>query len=71
MKGTSGSGNAQRYDFRGKPNNGTIAVSVLNNKITLVRNPYPSAIDALAYIHDTENASVISGALFIGNKTLI
>lgn len=64
MKGTNGSGNTQRYDFRGKPNNGTIGVTVLNNKFTLVGNPYPSAIDAMAYIHDPENASIISGTLY-------
>lgn len=64
MKGTTGSGGAQRYDFRGKPNTGTISVSVLNNQYTLVGNPYPSALDALAYIHDTENASVINGTLY-------
>ena len=64
MKGTLGSGNAQRYDFRGKPNNGTIEVNVLNNQFTLVGNPYPSAIDAVAYIHDPENASIISGTLY-------
>ena len=63
MKGTAGSGYAQQYDFRGKPNNGTIGVSVLNNQITLVGNPYPSALDALAYIHDPENAAVITGTL--------
>tara|TARA_R110002126_G_scaffold142867_1_gene288931 strand:- start:102 stop:1781 length:1680 start_codon:yes stop_codon:yes gene_type:complete len=64
MKGTIGSGDAQRYDFRGKPNNGTIAVSVLNNQFTLVGNPYPSALDAVAYIHDTQNAAVINGTLY-------
>ena len=63
MKGTAGSGDAQRYDFRGKPNNGTIDVSVANNKLTLVGNPYPSALDALAYIHDPQNAAVITGTL--------
>lgn len=63
MKGTAGSGDAQRYDFRGKPNNGTISVSVLNNQFTLVGNPYPSAMDALAYIHDTDNAAAITGTL--------
>ena len=47
MKGTAGSGDAQRYDFRGKPNNGTISVSVENNQFTLTGNPYPSALDAL------------------------
>ena len=64
MKGTLGSGDAQRYDFRGKPNNGTTAINVLNGEYTLVGNPYPSAMDALAYIHDTENASVITGTLY-------
>jgi hypothetical protein len=64
MKGTVGSGNSQRYDFRGKPNNGTIAVNVAANQFTLVGNPYPSAMDALAYIHDVENSSVINGTLY-------
>ncbi|WP_298344147.1 T9SS type A sorting domain-containing protein [uncultured Algibacter sp.] len=64
MKGTIGSGDAQRYDFRGKPNNGTIAVSVLTNQYSLVGNPYPSAMDAVAYIHDTQNAATITGTLY-------
>ncbi|AXP81992.1 hypothetical protein CJ739_2927 [Mariniflexile rhizosphaerae] len=64
MKGTLGSSDAQRFDFRGKPNNGTIAVNVSNNTQTLVGNPYPSAMDAFAYIHDTENAAVITGTLY-------
>ncbi|NMH86078.1 T9SS type A sorting domain-containing protein [Flavivirga algicola] len=63
MKGTTGSGDAQQYDFRGKPNNGTISVNVLNAQFSLVGNPYPSALDALAYIHDPENAAVITGTL--------
>ncbi|MFI0429446.1 T9SS type A sorting domain-containing protein [Mariniflexile sp. HMF6888] len=64
MKGTQGSGDAQRFDFRGKPNNGTLAVDVSNNAFTLVGNPYPSAMDALAYIHDPDNAAVITGTLY-------
>ncbi|GAA3652083.1 T9SS type A sorting domain-containing protein [Flavivirga jejuensis] len=63
MKGTAGSSSAQRYDFRGKPNNGTISVSVLDNQYTLVGNPYPSALDALEYIHDSNNKTVITGTL--------
>ncbi|WP_303315502.1 T9SS type A sorting domain-containing protein [Flavivirga abyssicola] len=70
MKGTAGSGDAQQYDFRGKPNNGTIGVSVLNGQFTLVGNPYPSAMDALAYIHDAENAAVITGTLFFWEQDL-
>lgn len=75
MKGTNGTslnnpGNAQRYDFRGKPNNGTIDVAVLRDNLTLVGNPYPSALDALAYIHDPDNISVIDGTLFYWEQDL-
>lgn len=43
MKGTD-VGN-QRYDFRGKPNDGIITQNVSAANFTLVGNPYPSAID--------------------------
>lgn len=57
MKGTSGAdsdsvlgvannpGNNQRYDFKGRPNDGSIGISVEAGKKTLTGNPYPSAID--------------------------
>ena len=38
-------GSAQRYDFRGRPNNGDISVSVGTDQLSLVGNPYPSALD--------------------------
>lgn len=38
-------GIGQRYDFRGRPNNGTIPVSVGAGQFSLVGNPYPSALD--------------------------
>ena len=68
MKGVTGTsannpGDNQNYDFRGKPNTGTMAIAVDNAQFTLVGNPYPSAMDALAYIHDTQNAAVITGVL--------
>ncbi|WAC02289.1 hypothetical protein N7U66_00485 [Lacinutrix neustonica] len=63
MKGSTGSA-SQRYDFRGKPNSGTINTAVLTGNYTLVGNPYPSALDAAAYIHDANNASIITGTLF-------
>jgi hypothetical protein len=62
MKGTSGtdtttiegvqnnSGGAQRYDFRGKPNDGTITIPVLLGELTLTGNPYPSAISLQAFL---------------------
>lgn len=79
MKGTSGSdatvphtgagqnnaGSRQRYDFRGKPNDGTITNAVLAGNFTLIGNPYPSAIDLNAFLNDPANAAVIDGrALF-------
>ncbi len=40
----------QRYDFRGKPNDGTIDILVLPNQMTLTGNPYPSAIDLRQFL---------------------
>jgi len=70
MKGTSGSSNNQLYDYRGKPNNGTITTNVLNGDWTLVGNPYPSALDALNYIHDTQNQTSINGSLYYWEQDL-
>jgi len=63
MKGTSGTdattidgvqnnpdGKHQRYDFRGKPNDGTINIPVLAGELVLTGNPYPSAIDLQAFL---------------------
>ncbi|WP_333877680.1 T9SS type A sorting domain-containing protein [Flavobacterium sp.] len=68
MKGTAGvdatnvgefavnnPGGAQRYDFRGKPNDGTIAVTVSANNLTLTGNPYPSALHVNAFLLDPSN----------------
>ncbi|WP_040282046.1 T9SS type A sorting domain-containing protein [Psychroserpens damuponensis] len=56
MKGIGGGG--QLYDFRGKPNNGTITNNILAENFTLIGNPYPSAIDALLLIHDPQNTNI-------------
>lgn len=54
---------AQQYDFRGRPNNGLITAPINSNRETLVGNPYPSAIDARAFIHgNANNASIINAA---------
>jgi hypothetical protein len=63
MKGSSGTdvttvdgvqnnpdGKHQRYDFRGKPNDGTINIPVLTSELTLTGNPYPSAINLQAFL---------------------
>ena len=38
-------GLGQRYDFRGRPNDGNIDITVAPGMTTLTGNPYPSAID--------------------------
>jgi hypothetical protein len=68
MKGTSGTdatnvgetttnnpGSAQRYDFRGKPNDGNISVGVAADNFTLTGNPYPSALHVNAFLLDPTN----------------
>ncbi|SHL77833.1 T9SS type A sorting domain-containing protein [Flavobacterium xinjiangense] len=72
MKGTSGTnlitvngvqnnpGSAQRYDFRGKPNDGTISIPVGIEQFTLTGNPYPSAIDLSAFLVGATNSTGIA-----------
>jgi len=63
MKGVTG-GN-QKYDFRGKPNTGTITVSVVKDLFTLVGNPYPSAIYIRDFIWDAgDNTTNLNSTLY-------
>jgi hypothetical protein len=78
MKGTSGtdsvdpeatgitnnSGGRQRYDFRGKPNDGNITITLGLNNATLTGNPYPSALDLNAFLFDPSNLATGSIAYF-------
>lgn len=73
MKGVSGtdtntageatqnnSGDAQRYDFRGRPNNGTINNILVDiDASVLVGNPYPSAMDLSYFL--IENSADTDG----------
>jgi len=52
----------QNYVFTGIPNNGDISIPITADYQALVGNPYPSAIDANAFIQD--NNSSILGALY-------
>ena len=52
MKGSGSTGMEQNYTFVGQPNNGTITSPVSGGYQALVGNPYPSAIDANAFIND-------------------
>lgn len=72
MKGTSGTntttvnevqnnpGSKQRYDFRGKPNDGTISIPVIHDELTFTGNPYPSAIDLSAFLTNATNSTGIA-----------
>lgn len=74
MKGVTGTASIndmQNYTFTGKPNNGNINLSIAQDQIYLIGNPYPSALDANQFILDNisdngGNASnnVINGALY-------
>ena len=88
MKGTSGAdalvvdadavanktGAAQRYDFRGRPNDGNISVAVSNGNLTLVGNPYSSAINLNMYLVEHTGRSYNAGTGVIsagGNPNVI
>lgn len=77
MKGCSGScslATNQNYVFKGKPNNGTITLPITVGNNRLIGNPYPSAIDANAFIKDNikesdggtvgNTSNVFNGALY-------
>jgi hypothetical protein len=74
MKGTSGFAaiaETQNYVFRGKPNNGTLTLSIMAGNNRLIGNPYPSAIDANEFIKDNikdsggrNSDNVINGTLY-------
>jgi len=65
MKGTANPGvlTDQNYVFVGKPNNGDISLTVAPTNDYLVGNPYPSAIDADAFIIDNVN-SIEGGTIY-------
>ena len=84
MKGTSGSdatnvgettvnnpGSAQRYDFRGKPNDGDITVTVATGNYTLTGNPYPSALHVNAFLLDGSNTACNGIAYFWEQKKTV
>ncbi|MDP2089825.1 MAG: LamG-like jellyroll fold domain-containing protein, partial [Flavobacteriaceae bacterium] len=74
MKGTNGAAGItanQNYVFKGKPNNGTITLSIAAGNDRLIGNPYPSAIDANEFILDNikdsggrNSQNVFNGVLY-------
>ena len=57
----------QRYDFRGRPNNGTIALSIVADDFALVGNPYPSALDLKRFLED--NSDFVATTTTTGSVT--
>lgn len=53
LKGSGSISGTQNYTFVGKPNNGTISTNFVgDDQLLLTGNPYPSALDADAFITD-------------------
>ncbi|HSN48682.1 MAG TPA: T9SS type A sorting domain-containing protein, partial [Flavobacterium sp.] len=64
MKG-SGALALQNYVFTGKPNNGLVNTNVVSSdQLMLTGNPYPSALDATAFINDNLATNTIDGTLY-------
>ena len=57
-------GNNQRYDFRGRPNDGDIEVDVDVAAFTLTGNPYPSALNVSAFLLDPNNSDCTGVAYY-------
>lgn len=80
MKGTSGAdalvvdadavanktGAGQRYDFRGRPNDGNISVPTSSGNLTLVGNPYSSAINLNQYLVEHSGRQYDAGGVISG-----
>lgn len=64
VQNNPGGTGAQRYDFRGKPNDGNITVNVDANKFTLTGNPYPSALHVNAFLLDGANSACTAVAYY-------
>ena len=57
LKGDGAVSGTQNYTFVGKPNNGTILTNTVSaEQLLLTGNPYPSALDAYAFINDNLNS---------------
>lgn len=55
-------GNSQRYDFRGKPNDGLIKIPVITGENVLVGNPYPSALDLSVFLLENSGSGTINSS---------
>ncbi|QBZ96593.1 T9SS sorting signal type C domain-containing protein [Flavobacterium sangjuense] len=57
--------------FTGIPHNGTQSVTITHtgDRFNAIGNPYPSPIDAVAFVSDSNNTSSITGTLYFWRKT--
>jgi hypothetical protein len=63
LKGSGAASGTQNYTFVGKPNNSTISSNTVSaDQLLLTGNPYPSALDANAFIND--NLTSMDGTLY-------
>jgi hypothetical protein len=62
MKGSGAATATQNYTFIGKPNSGVISSPIAANNSNVSGNPYPSALDATAFIN--ANISSTNGSLY-------
>lgn len=69
LKGLKPTNGTQTYTFTGKPNNGTISFPINANNLTLVGNPYPSALDTNAFL--TTNASSLVGTVYFWEHSVL
>jgi hypothetical protein len=64
LKG-SGAATNQNYVFTGKPNNGLVnSNTVSSDQLMLTGNPYPSSLNATAFINDNIASNTIDGTLY-------
>ena len=47
----------QRIDFRGRPLNGDISMTIALDDVAIIGNPYPSALDMKKFLEDNTNPS--------------
>ena len=62
LKGSTPTSGEQDFAFVGKPNNGTISSPIAPGNLNLTGNPYPSALDANAFL--LANSSAINGTIY-------
>ncbi|QTD38355.1 T9SS type A sorting domain-containing protein [Polaribacter batillariae] len=59
--------NPQNFTFVGTPNDGSITFNLTPNTLSILGNPYPSALDATAFINT--NINQINGTLYFWEHT--